>query len=133
VQSIPPGFLKPAFDRVVTAGQVQRSVLDNAQKYNNEVLSRASAESQSLTNIAETERVAYVRQITSLANNFGQILPDYNKNPQLYVQRELNDRLGRSLTNAEKWVLPSSVNGNSTELRLLLNREPPKPRTPPAQ
>ena len=34
------------------------------------------------------------------------------------------------LTNAEKWVQPTSDNGKSTELRLQLNREPPQQKAP---
>jgi len=103
-------------------------VLDDAQKYRNQVLSRATADSQSLTNIAETERVVYVQNMTSLATNFQQLLPEYAGNPQLYQQRRLHEVLGRSLTNAEIWLLPGQVDGKSSELRLILNREPPKPR-----
>ena len=73
--------------------------------------------------------------MTSLANNFEQTLnsPGFQKNPQLFVEQRLHEVLGRALTNAEKLYMPSTVNGNPVEGRLLLSREPPKPRTPPAQ
>jgi membrane protease subunit HflK len=133
VQSIPPRTLKPAFDRVVSAGQAQRTSLNEARKYENQVLSKAYADSQSLTNAAETERGSYVKELASLAGNFERILQsdEYRSNPSLYVQQRLNESLSRSLTNAEKWVLPTTLNGKSGEVRLLLNREPPKPRTAP--
>jgi membrane protease subunit HflK len=130
IESIAPRQLKPIFDRVVSAGQARRTVLNDAQKYENQILSRAAADSQSLTNMAETERVSYVREVASLANNFQQILnsPDYGKNPDLYVERALTESLSRSLANAEKWVLPTTANGKTPEVRLLLNREPPQPK-----
>ena len=128
-----PRQLKAAFDRVVSAGQAQRTSLNEARKYENQVISKAAADAQSITNSAETERVAYVKEVNSLAANFEKILksPEYSKNPDLFVQQRLYESLGRSLTNAEKWVLPTTANGKGSEVRLLLNREPPKPKAPP--
>jgi hypothetical protein len=34
----------------------------------------------------------------------------------------------QALTNVEKWIVPTSDNGKSTEVRLQLNREPPAPK-----
>lgn len=131
VQSIPPRYLRAAFDRVVSAGQAQRTSLNEARRYENQVLSQALADSRSLTNSAETARVAYVNEVTSLANNFDQTLnsPEYRNNPELFMWQRLNESLGRSLVTAEKWVFPSADHGKNSELRLLLNREPPKPKT----
>ncbi len=134
IASIAPRQLQAFFDRVVSAGQARRTALNNAQKYENQILSKAAADSQSITNSAETERVSYVREIASLANNFQKILnsPEYSRNPDLFVQRTWNESLSRSMTNAEKWVLPTAANGKTPEVRLLLNREPPKPKAQPA-
>ncbi|HLP78278.1 MAG TPA: protease modulator HflK [Candidatus Paceibacterota bacterium] len=130
-ESIAPRQLKLIFDRVVTAGQTRRTALNQAQQYANQVLSQAAAESLSLTNTAEIERVSYVREVTSMANNFDKILksPEYNQNPQLYVQKTLHESLSRSMTTAEKWVLPTAANGKNPEVRLMLNREPPKSKS----
>ncbi|MGN6555568.1 MAG: hypothetical protein ACTHLW_17820, partial [Verrucomicrobiota bacterium] len=92
-------------------------------------LSKALADSQSLTNAAETERVSSVKQLASLAANFDKILPEYNKNPNLFVQKSLSESFSRAFTNAEKWILPTTADGKTPELRLMLNREPPKPKT----
>lgn len=129
VQSIPPRTLRAVFDGVASAGNARRSVLDDAQKYRNQVLSQATANAQSLTNRAESERGLYVSSLNSLASSFDELLPQYNRNPQLFVQRRYSEALSRSLTNAEKWVLSDPSDGKSPELRLLLNREPPRPRT----
>ena len=109
--------------------------MNEARKYENQVISKAIADSQSITNAAEAERVEYVKGVNSLAANFEKILksPEYSKNPDLFVQQRLYESLGRSLTNAEKWVLPTTANGKGSEVRLLLNREPPKPKAPPQQ
>lgn len=129
IQSIPPRQLKTAFDQVVSAGQARRTVLNDARRYENQVLSKALADSQSLTNSAETERVSSVKQLASLAANFDKILPEYNKNPNLFIQKSLSESFSRAFTNAEKWILPTTTDGKTPELRLMLNREPPKPKT----
>jgi len=131
VQSIPPRFLKAAFDNVLRAEVTRSKVLNDARAYENQVLSKAAADSQSLTNAAESDRVRLVNDINSQARNFAQILslPEYNRNPGLFVQRTLSESLSRALTNAEKWVLPTAAGGKDTEVRLLLNRELPKPKT----
>lgn len=128
VQSIPPRQVKVAFENVLKAEINRNNVLNVARSYENQVLSKAVADSQSLTNTAELERVQLVSEIQSLAGNFEKILPEYRKNPELFVQKSLNESISRAFTNAEKWVLPATANGKSPELRLLLNREPPKPK-----
>ncbi len=128
-ESIAPRQLKAVFEQVVSAGQKQRTVLDEARKYSNQALSRSGADAKRMIDLAETERDSYVKEITSLAATFDQLVPMYNQNPELFLQRELSQRLGRSLTNAEKWVVPESVNGKSQNLWLNLNREPQKPKT----
>jgi modulator of FtsH protease HflK len=128
VQSIEPRYLEPVFDAVNRAEQTRGKVLNDARTYENQVLNKAMADSQSLTNIAESERVQMVSEIQSRAGNFAKILPEYNRNPGLFIQKSLNESLGRAFTNAEKWIQPTTLGGNSSEVRLLLNREPPKPK-----
>ena len=131
VRSIAPRQLTAAFDNVLRAEVNRRTMLSDAQRVANQVLSRAWADSQSITNAAESERSQHVNELASLASNFEKLLPEYQKNPQLFMQKSLNETLTRSLTNAEKWVLPATQNGKNTQLRLLLNREPPKPQAVP--
>ena len=48
----------------------------------------------------------------------------------LYYAKRLTETLGRVLTNVQdKIFVPESADGKSKELRLLLNREPLKPKT----
>jgi membrane protease subunit HflK len=129
IDSIAPRQLKMIFDKVVTAGQASRTVLNDARKYENQVVSKAQADSQSITNTAEVERVSLVRNVNSLAANFEKILPAYRENPQLFMEKSLNDAFSRSLIHAEKWILPATANGKSTEVRVLLNRESAKPKS----
>jgi hypothetical protein len=51
----------------------------------------------------------------------------------LFVQQRLTETLARVFTNAQdKIFLHQDAYGKQTELRLLLNREPPKQRNEPA-
>lgn len=126
-----PRQLRMVFDRVVSAGQARRTVLNDASRYENQIISKASADSRSITNLAEAERAYYVQQIASMAGNFERILPQYNKNPELFREQRFYETLGRALTNGVKWEIPVTPSGSSTELRLLLNNEPPKPKAEP--
>jgi membrane protease subunit HflK len=131
IDSIAPRVLAPIFARFVNAGQARRNALNDAQRYENRVLSKAMADSLSLTNIAESDRFDYVQEVTSLANVFDKILnsPEYQNNPDLFVQKSLYESLIRSLGQAEIWVQPTAESGKSIQNRLMLNREPQKPRT----
>ena len=129
VQSIPPRQLKAAFENVVRAGVMRVRMLDDAHSYQNQVSSKASADAESRVNEAESERVRLVNDIASQAENFSKILPRYEAAPDLFVRQRLAETFGLALANAEKWVLPTAANGKSMEVRLLLNREPPKLKT----
>jgi modulator of FtsH protease HflK len=129
VQSSAPRQVKMAFDNVLKAEINRNNVLNLARSYENQVISKAGADSQSITNAAESDRVRRVSEMASQAANFAKILPDYRKSPQLYVQKTLNETLARAMTNTEKWVQPVSRDGNMTELRILLNREPVQLKT----
>jgi len=130
VQSRPPRQLKQAFANVVTAGQKSSTVINEARTYANKVLSTADADAVGRINGAETERTRLVQSVTSDADNFRRLLPKYLANPDLFRQQRLVETMGRVLTNAsEKIYLSERADGKPRELRLLLNREPPKPKT----
>jgi hypothetical protein len=58
------------------------------------------------------------------------LLPKYKSNADLFVQQRLVETMSRVLTNVQdKIFLSERADGKARELRLLLNREPPKPKT----
>ncbi len=129
-QSIPPRYLKDAFASVLKAEVNRSKVLNEARSHQNQVVSKASADSQSRTNAAESDRVRLVNEVSSRADQFTKLLPRYRENPSLFVQQRLTDALGRIFTNVQdKILVPESANGKPLELRYLLNRELPKPKT----
>jgi len=134
VQSRPPRQLKDAFDSVLRAEVARGKVLNDARSYENQVLSRASADAQSRINAAESDRVRLVNDVCSQAERFNDLLPKFRANPALFTQQRLTETLGRVFTNVQdKIFLTEAADGNAKELRLLLNREAPKKKTEETQ
>ena len=130
VQSRPPLSLKEQFANVLKAEIARSSVLNKARSQENEILSKAAANSKTRINLAESERARLVAEVSSRAQQFEELLPKYNENPSLFRQQRLTATLSRALTNVQdKIFLPESLDGKAKELRLLLNREPLKPKT----
>lgn len=124
-----PRQLDDTFKSVTDAGQKRSTVITAATTYRNQVISRADADAAGRLNTAQTERKRMVDGINSDAANFAALLPKYQANPDLFVQQRLVETTGRVFTNAQdKMYLPTSADGKPIELRLLLNRELPKPK-----
>jgi membrane protease subunit HflK len=129
VQVIPPRQLKADFARVLEAEVRRNTGLSDARKYENETLNRAQAEARARVNTAEAERKGRVEQVASDARRFTELLPEYRKNPQLFMDLLYADALARVYTNAsEKFIVQERPDGQPRAVRLLLSREPPRPR-----
>jgi len=135
VRSQPPRQLRGAFDKVTTARENRNKVLNEARSYENEVLSKGGAQASSITNEAAAARARLVESIAAEAKRFNDLRPKYEGNPDLFAQAQLVSTMNRVLTNVQdKIFLPGRSDGKPRELRLLLNREPPKPKVEiPAQ
>ena len=130
VQSVPPRQLKDAFANVLKAEVTRSKVLNEARGSENQVTNKASADAESRINLAQSDRARLVSDVGAQAERFQEILPQYQDHPALFVQQRLTETLGRVLTNVQdKIFLSDSANGKPKELRLLLNREVPKPVT----
>jgi modulator of FtsH protease HflK len=127
VQSRPPRQLKTAFDNVIIAGQNGDKIITEARNDQNKVLSRAGADAAGRVNTAAVAQKLMVDSIMAEADRFKNLLPAYQSNPELFIQTRLIETMGRVFTNAQdKMFLPTTAEGKPVELRLLLNREPPK-------
>lgn len=130
IESKPPLYLKNDFARVNQAVQQREQLLNEARKFENQTLSKAEADAVSIVNRAESDRNRLVESIRADADRFQKLLPKYRKNPDLFVQLQLAETLSRSLTNLQDtFYLQERADRQPRELRLLLNRLPPKPRT----
>jgi membrane protease subunit HflK len=135
VQSRPPRQLKDAFDSVLKATLARQKLFQDAQSYGTQVSSKAGADARSLINFAESDRSRLVNEVRSQANRFNDLLPKFRQNPALFAQQRLTETLGRVLTNAQDKIFLAEgaggigAGGNPKELRVLLNREPPKQKS----
>ena len=129
VQSIPPRQLQSVFAQVTTSRENRNKLLNDAHSYENQVTNQSSAQATSITNAAAAERVRYVESITADAKRFGDLLPQYQLNPGLFVQQAFVQTMEHVFTNVQdKIYLPQRSDGKPRELRLMLNREPPQPK-----
>ena len=127
VRSRPPLFLKNDFARVNVSAQQRGKLINEAQAEANQTTSQAGAKASAMKNIAEVERDSLLNKLQGEASTFTDLLPSYQQNPQMFVQRRLTETLSRVMTNAQdKIFLSANPDGRSRELRLLLNREPQK-------
>jgi len=129
VQSIPPRELQNVFSLVTTSRENRNKALLDAHSYENQVLNQSGAQATSVTNAAAAERARYVEAITAEAKRFGDLLPQYRQNPNLFVQMTFVSAVEQAFTNVQdKIYLPSRADGKPRELRLMLNREPQQPK-----
>ena len=129
VQSVPPRQLKDAFASVLKAEVMRSKVLNEARSNENQGTNKAGADAESLINLAQSDRARLVSDVAAQAQRFEEILPQYQRHPGLFEQQRLTETLGRVLTNVQdKIFLAESSNGKAKQLRLLLNRELPKPK-----
>lgn len=127
IESRPPLSLKADFARVNQAVQQREQLLNEARKYENQTLSKAEAEAVSIVNLAQSERNRLVESIQADADRFRELLPNYRRNPELFVQLQLAEALSRALPGLQDtFYLQKRADGQPRELRLLLNRLPAK-------
>jgi membrane protease subunit HflK len=130
LDKMPPRQLKAAFDRVISARENRTKALNDAHTQANQILYQASAQAAGITNAAATDKTRLVESIAGEAKRFTDLLPKYEQNPELFMQVQLVSAMGSVLTNVqEKVYLSERSDGKARELRLLLNRELPKPKT----
>ncbi len=130
VQAIPPRQLQAKFNEVLQASVKRDDAMNRARSYENEVLSKARGEAESRLNAAQSDRDSLVKNVAAEAKQFSDLLPEYQRNPQLFTQLRQADTLQRVMTNVqEKFYVRSRADGKPVELRLQLSREPEKPTT----
>ena len=130
VESTPPRQLKFDFDQVTTARENRNKVLYDAHARENQVTNNAAAQAFTIASVAISARTRYIQSLEADAKAFSALLPNYKINPSLFEQQQLVQVMGNALTNVQdKFFLPERLDGKPRELRLLLNREPPQPKT----
>ena len=130
VDNIPPRQLQQIFAQVTEARENLHQMLDQAHSYENQVTNNADAQASAIINEAQSASVRYVQSIKADAKAFSDLLPNYKINPSLFKQEQLVQTMGEALTNVQfKGYMPTTADGKPGDLWLLLNREPPEPKT----
>jgi hypothetical protein len=95
-------------------------------------MSTAQGEADAVINQGKTEANRTLTQVASEAQYFRDQLPNFQANPALFKARLQAEAMTRILTNVQDRVftLPSSPDGEKSELRMLLN-PPPRSRNVP--
>jgi hypothetical protein len=95
-------------------------------------LLKAASQAAAITTEAATASTNYVVAIQADAKTFTDLLPAFEKNRNLFAQQKVAEMMALVLTNVQdKFFLPQRADGKPRELRLMLNREPPQPKTAP--
>ena len=129
MQVIPPRQLKDAFARVSEAEVRRSKELNDAQSYENQTISKARADAEARKNAGQAERTRLVEFVAAEVERFTNNLPAWRANRELFTQQRQAEVLRTIYTNAqEKVVSPERGAGGGRELRLQINREPPKPK-----
>jgi regulator of protease activity HflC (stomatin/prohibitin superfamily) len=87
------------------------------------------SEAAALISRAQADRTRYLESLAAEARRFEGLLAQFERNPDLYMQQRVAEVMARVLTNVQdKFYIPERSDGKTRELRLLLNREPPRPQ-----
>jgi membrane protease subunit HflK len=134
VEVAAPLEVRQAFEAVLQAQQDRSKSLNQAQGDADQLLQEAAAERQSIIAQAHSASNQLVLSVRAQADYFLSQRAYYEKDPELFRQRVLLERLAPVLTNAEyKFLIPPEAGGQPTELRLQLNRVPERKRVPTTQ
>ena len=130
VQSVAPRQLQDIFARVTEARQNQSKQINEANAYRDKTLLNAAAQASAITTQAAAASANYVKAIQADAKAFTDVLPAFEANQNLFAQQKVAETMALVLTNVQdKIFLPERADGQSRELRLMLNREPPGPKS----
>ncbi len=125
----PPVDVQESFELVQARDQERSQKINQARAYASQVTLRASGEAEAirLRGISSSNEV--VRLLASDAEFFSGQLESYRSNPSLFRRRMLSQTLVPLLTNAQDvFFVPSPRAGETGQLNLQINPEPPKSR-----
>ncbi|MCI0744849.1 MAG: protease modulator HflK [Verrucomicrobia subdivision 3 bacterium] len=131
VDRAPPVKLAPVFVAVSEAEAKRGKELDEARSYASEIVNRAKGEAAIRVATGQSDKTRRVEFVAAEARRFSGLLPEYEKNPELFRRMRQLETLQRIFTNAqvEKIMLPTSSGGKPPEIRVQIEREREKPRT----
>jgi membrane protease subunit HflK len=130
-RTTPPRQVRQAFEQVTVAEIERRKARDDAEAYAARSSSEAQGEASAIVNEGQSDAVRLLQQVSAEARYFTNQLASYQANPELFRARVQADAMARVMSESpgKVFTLPQNKPGLPSELRLLLNRQPLKPRT----
>lgn len=114
----PPEQVQAAFDDVLKAGQERERAKNEAQAYANDVVPRARGTAARLKEEADAYRSKIVAQAEGDSQRFVQLLPSYQKSPQVMRDRMYTDAMKEIYGNVTKVLVDSNKGSNLLYLPL---------------
>ena len=128
VQVVAPLDVRAAFEAVLAAEQERSQKINEARAYASQVTLKAVGEAQAIVSAGISSSNQLVLAVAAEAQSFNDQLPQFERNPQLFARRMLDQTLEIVMAGAQdKFLLPPHPENSPRELRLQLNREPVKP------
>lgn len=114
----PPEQVQAAFDDVLKAGQERERAKNEAQAYANDVIPRARGTAARLKEEADAYRSRIAAQAEGDSQRFVQLLPAYQKAPQVMRDRMYTDAMKEVYGNVTKVLVDSRQGSNLLYLPL---------------
>lgn len=126
VQVVAPLDVRAAFEAVLAAEQERSQKINEAQAYASQVTLTAVGEAQAIVSAGIISSNQLVLSVGAEAKSFNDQLPQFERNPQLFARRVLDQTLSSVMASAQDiFLLPPHPQNSPREIRLQLNREPP--------
>ena len=127
VETKVPRQVGDAFREVSNAENARSTQINEAKGRANKMVAEAKGEAADITSKARGGASKTLASAQADADSFTKQFPAYRANPALFRERIFIEAMGRILTNkADLFLLPESAAGMQ-EIRILINKEPPKP------
>jgi membrane protease subunit HflK len=104
----PEGEVQQAFKEVTNAREEKSTKINNAKKYENDIIPRTRGEAQAILENAEAIKKARVLNAEGDVAKFNAIYAEYAKNPNITRERLVLETLEKVLPNAKIFITDSS-------------------------
>ena len=106
-EALAPAPVRADFIDVINAGQDAERLVQEANRYANDIVPRARGEAQQVLQQAQAYRDRVIADATGEADRFKQILAEYRKAPQVTRERMYLETMERVLNKTDKLILDS--------------------------
>lgn len=106
-EALAPAPVRADFIDVINAGQDAERLVQEANRYANDIVPRARGEAQKILQDAQAYRDRVIADATGEADRFKQILTEYEKAPRVTRERMYLETMERVLNRTDKLILDS--------------------------